>query len=144
MSQLTHRQALFAGLVYDENGNVLETTFIGAEPQYVILDDGFRRHVASEIIDRQVIEWLQQQALANKEMVSEGIMSMLGKDDLFTKAMVDASLGRMDQVIEQGLPDDARIMLGMMGFKIVVNIHGELVSLDMPAQEMPGDEEEWD
>ncbi len=38
--------------------------------------------------------------------------------------------------------DDARMMLGMMGFKIVINVHGELVSLDMPAQEFP-DDEEW-
>ena len=145
MSQLTQRQALFAGLVYDEEGNVLETTLVGSEPHYVILDEGFRRHVASEVIDRQVINWLQEQALANKNMVSEGIMSLLGKDDLFTKAMIDSSLDHMDKVIEQGLPDDARMMLGMMGFKIIVNIHGELVNLDMPAQEMPGDEgEPWD
>jgi hypothetical protein len=55
--------------------------------------------------------------------------------------MIDSSIKNMDQVIEQGLPDDARIMLGMMGFKIVVDIHGEVVKLDMPAQEMPDDKE---
>jgi hypothetical protein len=33
------------------------------------------------------------------------------------------------------------MMLGMMGFKVVVNIHGELIDLDMPAQEFGGDEE---
>ena len=91
--------------------------------------------------DHQVIEWIQQQALANQELVSEQIMSMLKQDDLFTKAMIDSSLKNMDQLMEQGLPEDARMMLGMIGFKIVINVHGELVNLDMPSQELPGDEE---
>ena len=38
----------------------------------------------------------------------------------------------MDQAIERGIPDDARMWLGMMGFRIVVNVHGEIVRLDMP------------
>ena len=70
-------------------------------------------------------------------------MKLLGKDDLFTKAMIESSITHMDeQVMQQGLPDDARMMLGMMGFKIVVNIHGEVVKLDMPTQEFP-EGEEW-
>ena len=132
--QSTHRQALFAGLVYNEVGEPVETTFIGAEPNYIILDGDFKRHVAAEVIDRQVIDWLQEQASANKEIVSDQMMAMLGKDDLFTKAMVDSSLGRMDQVMQQGLPEDARLMLGMLGFKIIVNTHGEVVNLEMPGQ----------
>lgn len=140
-----NRQPLFAGLVYDEADQPIETTFIGQEPYYVIMDGDFKHHVAAEEIDRQVIEWIKQQATANKELVSEQIMNLLGKDDLFTKAMIDASITQMDQqVMQQGLPDDARLMLGMMGFKIIVNIHGELVRLDMPTQEFPGDLPEGD
>ena len=135
MAQAGHRQALFTGLVYNEEGQPVETTYIGTEPNYVILDGDFKRHVTAEEVDRQVIGWLQEQAAANKETVSAGMMAMLGKDDLFTKAMIDSSLTHMDQVIEQGLPDDARIMLGMVGFKVIVNTHGEVVSLDMPGQE---------
>lgn len=140
---MTHRQALFADLVYDEDGNPVQNTFIGTEPHYVIMDGDFKRHVPAVDIDRQVIEWLQTQVESNKELVSEGIMGMLGKDDLFTKAMIDSSIKNMDQVMEQGLPADARMMLGMMGFKIIVNIHGEVVDLDMPAQEMPDFGEDW-
>jgi len=144
MGDYVHKQALFADLIYDEDGQQVETTYVGTEPNYVIMDGDFRRHVPAETIDRQVIEWLQQQVLANKELVSEGIMSMLGKDDLFTKAMIDSSIHNMDQVMEQGLPPDARMMLGMMGFKIIVNIHGELVDLEMPSQELPGDiDDDW-
>lgn len=142
MEQSKYRQALFSGLVYSEDGNPVETTFVGAEPHYIIMDGDFKRHVPAEEVDRQVVDWVQQQAAANKEIVSEQIMQLLGKDDLFTKAMVDSSITHMDrQVMAQGLPEDARIMLGMMGFKIVVNVHGEVVNLEMPGQELPGDEE---
>jgi hypothetical protein len=141
MTQSSPRQALFRGLVYDENDQLVETTLIGSEPHYVVMDGDFKRHVAAKAVDRQVIEVIQQQAEAHKELVSEQIMAMLKQDDLFTKAMIDSSISRMDQVMEQGLPDDARMMLGMMGFKIVINVHGEVVNLDMPAQELPGDEE---
>lgn len=142
MTQPTNRRALFEGLVYDETGNLVETTFVGQEPHYVIMDGDFKRHVAADEIDHQVIAWIQQQASANKELVSDQIMRLMGKDDLFTKAMIDSSINRMDeQVMQQGLPDDARMMLGMMGFKIIVNFHGELVNLDVPTQELPGDQE---
>lgn len=134
--QSTYRQALFTGLIYNEEGQPVETTVIGSEPNYVILDGDFKRHVAAEDVDRQVINWLQEQATANKELVSTGMMTMLGKDDLFTKAMIDASLSQMDRVMEQGLPDDARTMLGMLGFKIIVNTHGEVIKIDMPGQEV--------
>lgn len=139
MEQSKYRQALFTGLIYNEAGQPVETTFIGSEPNYIILDGDFKRHVAAEEVDRQVIGWLQEQAEANKEMVSAGMMAMLGKDDLFTKAMIDSSLTHMERVMEQGLPDDARTMLGMIGFKIIVNTHGEVVKLEVPGQEL-GDE----
>lgn len=142
MTESTHRRAIFADLVYDENGEQVKTTFVGTEPNYIIMDGDFKRHVAAEVIDRQVIEIIQQHAEANKDVVSEQMMSMIGKDDLFTKVMIDSSIGQMDQVMEQGLPDDARMMLGMMGFKIVVNMHGEIVDLEMPSVEA-SDDGEW-
>ena len=141
MEQPKHPKALFTGLIYDETGEPVETTFIGTEPNYVIMDDGFKRHVSAFEVDRQVLEWIQEQAEANKEIVSEQIMGMIGKDDLFTKAMIDSSITNMEQMMQQGLPDDARIMLGMIGFKIIVNVHGEVVNMDMPGQELPG--EDW-
>jgi hypothetical protein len=63
------------------------------------------------------------------------MMAMLGKDDLFTKAMIDSSIENIDLLIEQGLPDDARTWLGMFGFRIIVDVHGDVVRTDLPAQE---------
>ncbi len=140
MEQSSYSKALFAGLIYDEMGQSVETAYIGSEPHYVIMDGDFKRHVASQDIDRQVLQWIQEQASANKDLVSEQIMKMMGQDDLFTKAMIDSSLVNMEeQVLKQGIPDDARMMLGMVGFKIIVNIHGEVVNLEAPHQELPDD-----
>ena len=131
------RQALFAGLVFNEEDKLAEVVYVSDEPHYVILDADFRRHVESEHVDRQVLQWLQEQFFANQELITEGIMEMMGKDDLFTKAMIDASIQNMDQVIEHGLPEDARTWLGMFGFRIIVDIHGDVVRTKLPTQEAP-------
>jgi len=131
------KSALFSGLVHSEDGQLLETTFIGDEAHYVLLDDGFKRHILAESVDRQVVGWLRGQAIANKEMVSENMMELLGKDDLFTKAMIISNINKIDEVVDEGIPDDARTILGMMGFRVIVNLHGELVALKLPGQGNP-------
>jgi hypothetical protein len=124
----------------DENGNPLETTYLGDEAQYVLDDNGFLRHIDAEAVDRQVLMHLQEQIEANKPAVEEGIMKMMGSEDLFTKAAIDKSIENMDQVLKQGIPDDARQMLGMMGFRVVVNYHGEVVRIDQPGAADDSDE----
>ncbi len=125
-------KALFAGLVVDENNQPLEVAFTGDEAQYVLNDNGFQRHIDAELVDRQVLAHLQSQINANKDAVEEGIMKMMGSEDIFTKAAIDKSIQDMDQVLKQGIPDEARQMLGMMGFRVVVNYHGEVVRLEQP------------
>jgi len=138
------RHALFAGLVFNEQDEPAEVVYIGATPHYVIPDDGFRRHVEAETVDRQVIESLRQQILSHRELITQEMLAMLGKDDLFTKAMIDASIqnidSHIDTLLERGLPEDTRTWLGMLGFKVVVNVHGEVVRLDAPGQEDWGEE----
>lgn len=138
------KHALFAGLVFNEQDEPAEVTYVGAVPHYIVLDDGFRRHVEAETVDRQVIELLRQQILSNRELVTEGMLAMLGKDDLFTKAMIDVSIQNLnrhiDVLFQHGLPEDTRTWLGMLGFKVVVNVHGEVVRLDAPGQEDLGGE----
>ena len=92
-------KAFFAGLVMDENGNPLETTYLGDEAQYVLDDNGFLRHIDAEVIDRQVLGALQDQILANKDAVEQGLMKMMGSEDIFTKAAIDKSIQNMDQVL---------------------------------------------
>jgi hypothetical protein len=125
-------KALFAGLVFDEAGRPLEVNQVGDDVTYVIDDDGFKRHIDAEQIDRQVLNILQEQIDANRPAVEEGLMKVMGSEDIFTKAAIDKSLSNFDQVLAQGLPPDAVQWLGMMGFRIVVNLHGEVLKLDQP------------
>ena len=125
-------QALFAGLVIDENNWPLDVAMIGGEAAYVIDDDGFRCHIDAAQIDRQVLTILQNQIKANKDAVEQGIMKVVGSDDLFTKAAINQTIENFDQVLERGLPQDALQWLGLMGFRIVVNLHGEVIKLDQP------------
>jgi hypothetical protein len=138
------RRALFEGLVVDTNGQPVEAGEVGGEAQYIVLDGGFKFHIPAEPVDRQVLGELREQILANQEAVTEGTMKMLGQEDLFTKAMIDSSLKNMDEhfgrLIEQGLPAEARAYLGMLGFRIVLNYHGDVVSVDQPG--IAGPEEE--
>jgi hypothetical protein len=125
-------KAVFEGLVFDESGRTLDVTTLGGEAQYVIDDDGFLRHIDAASVDRQVLAVIQEQINTNKDIVEEGMMRMLDNYDLFTKAAIDVSIKKMDQVLERGIPDDARMWLGMMGFRVVVNVHGDVTKFDMP------------
>ena len=128
------RQALFAGLVYDEREIPVETSYVGSEAHYVVDDGGFHRHIDAEKIDRQVLSAFIEQLQENKDLATEQALKFLGRDDLFTKAAIDASMRNidMDQIMEQGLPEQARNMMGMLGFRIIINHHGEVIRLDQP------------
>ncbi|MBX7251676.1 MAG: hypothetical protein K1X50_06800 [Candidatus Promineofilum sp.] len=135
------RQAIFEGTIYDENDNLLATAVVGGEAQYVFDDDGFHRHIDAEIIDRQVLAFFLEQLQQNRDIAVQQALQMLGSDDLMTKAAVDSSLRNitMDQILAQGVPTQAREMLAMMGFRVVVNMHGEVLRMDQPSVE--GDED---
>jgi hypothetical protein len=128
-------RALFNGLVYDEYDNVVETAFIGTTAHYVVDDDGFRRHIDAEELDRQVLDFFLGQLEGNKDIAVEQMMNMMGQDDLFTKAAVSSSINdaNADQILAQGIPSQARDMLGMMGFRIRINYRGELLGIDQPS-----------
>lgn len=127
-------QAMFAGLVYDEQERPLATAVVGGEAHYVLDDAGFLRHISAEEVDRQVLALFLEQLDQNRDLAVEQTLRMMGKDDLMTKAAIDASLNNIDmeQILAQGIPGQARDMLGMMGFRIILNFHGEIVDIEQP------------
>lgn len=134
---MSHR-AFFESLVYDENGHPIDVAYIGGVAHYVVDDDGFRRHVEAESLDRAVIgEFLGQLAL-NKDIAVEQALRLMGSDDLFAKAAVESQIDSVDAdaVLAQGLPPQAREWLGMMGLRIILNYRGELVRIDQPGSEI--------
>ena len=138
------RQPLFAGLVVDESNRAAETAFIGDEPCYVVDDFGFRRHIPSEQVDRVVLGQLTEMMKGSEDLISQQAAKMLGQEDVFTQAAIEQQLKNMDkqfdQLIQVGIPEDMRAYLGMMGFKIVINVHGEVVRVEQPGA--TGDEGE--
>jgi hypothetical protein len=140
------RRALFEGLIVDTEGKPVAATEVGGAAQYVVDDGGFQFHIPAEPVDLEVLGQLREQIMANQAAVTEGTMKMLGQDDLFTKAMIDSSLKNMDEhftkLLEQGLPTEARAYLGMLGFRIVMNYHGEVVGVEQPG--MPDNEGDED
>ena len=130
------RQPVFAGLVVDESGNPAETAFVGDEPCYVVDDYGFRRHISSEQVDRQVLAQMADLMKGSEDLISEQTAKMIGQEDVFTKAAIEQQLKNMDkqfdQLLQTGIPEDLRAYLGMMGFKIVINVHGEVVKVEQP------------
>lgn len=131
------RQPLFTGLVVDENGNIADTALVGGEPCYVVDDSGFRRHIPSEQVDRVVLSEIAGMMKGSEEYISEQTAKMLGQEDIFTKAALESQLKNIDKqfdlLIETGLPEDTRLYLGMVGFKIVINVHGEVVRVEQPS-----------
>lgn len=126
--------AFFEGLVQDEEGHAVEVVVVGDEAFYVVPDAGFRRHIAARQVDQQVLRILRGEIEAHRDLAVNSALQMLGRDDLFTKAAVDASIKNMDQVVDQSLPDEAKSWLGMLGFRIIINLHGDIVRVDMPGQ----------
>ncbi|HEY88371.1 MAG TPA: hypothetical protein G4N98_01375 [Thermoflexia bacterium] len=137
------RGALFAGLVLDKTDTPVEVEVIGGEAFYVVDNGGFHRHIRSEVVDRQVLNALQEQILGQREAIVEGMMHFIGQEDLFTKAAVERSIDHLDDNLEQlfhtGLPETSRAWLGLMGFQVTINIHGDVVALHFPDTESPED-----
>ncbi|MFZ6030547.1 MAG: hypothetical protein ACOYYS_22805 [Chloroflexota bacterium] len=138
------RQALFAGLVVDEYDRPVETAYVGEEPCYVVNDAGFRHHIPAADIDRQVLENMTGQIRGSEGMVAEQAAKMLGQDDIFSRAMLENQLKnidqQLDQVLNSGLPEEGRAYLGMLGFRIRINYHGEIIAIEQPGATDPGEE----
>ncbi len=131
------RQALFSGLIADEADRPVDVAYVGDEPCYVVDDAGFRRHIPSEQVDRQVLEKMRTQISGNEDLLSEQAAKMFGTDDIFSKAIIESQLKNIDQQFENlfqvGIPEDARAFMGMSGFKVIINVHGEVIRFEQPA-----------
>jgi hypothetical protein len=130
------KQPLFAGLVVDESDRPAETAYVGDEPCYVVDDYGFRRHIPSEQVDRVVLSQIAGLMKGSEDLISEQTAKMLGQEDVFTKAAIEQQLKNIDkqfdQLMQAGIPEDMRAYLGMVGFKIVINMHGEVLRVEQP------------
>ena len=135
---------LFEDLVVTDQGVPVPVAYVGTTPYYVIDDQGFRRHVEARPIDRAVLAQFAEQLQEHRGEAAEAMLRMMGQDDLFAKAAVDSALDHIDleSVLDQTLPAEVRQWLGMLGFRVVIDLHGELVRVDMPEATDGFDEDE--
>jgi hypothetical protein len=135
---MSTREPLFAGLVIDERDRPVGTALVGEEPCYVVDDDGFRRHIPSEQVDRQVLNQMTEMISGHEDILTEQAAKMLGQEDIFSKAMLENQFKNIDEqmekVLETGIPEEGRAFLGMSGFRIRINLHGEVLEIEQPGQ----------
>lgn len=140
---MTHKP-VFAGLIFDEQDRAVDVTYVGDEPCYVVDDDGFRRHIPSEQVDRQVLEMMREMIEGQEGLISDQTAKMIGQDDIFSRAMIENQLKNIDKqfetLLETGIPEEGRAYMGMMGFKIRINVHGDVLDLEQPGAISPEDE----
>jgi hypothetical protein len=129
-------KALFEGLVVDEFDRPVEIVYVGEDPCYVIDDGGFRRHIDAAHVDRQVLETFREQIEGSEDQISEQAAKMLGQEDIFTVASLSQQMKNMDKhfdrLLEVGLPEDQRAFMGMLGFRVRINVHGDVIEVEQP------------
>ena len=130
------RKALFEGLVVDEYDRPVDVAYVGDDPCYVIDDNGFRRHIDAAHVDRQVLETFRSLIEGSEDTISEQAAKMLGQEDIFTVASLSQQMKNMDKhfdrLLEMGLPEDQRAFMGMLGFRVRINVHGDVIEVEQP------------
>jgi hypothetical protein len=138
------RKPVFEGLIIDEYDHPVGVTYVGGEPCYVVDDNGFHRHIPSEQVDRQVLKKMSELIEGSEDIVAEQASKMLGPDDIFSRALIENQLKQIekqfDLVMETGIPEEGRAYMGMMGFQVRINLHGEVLEVKQPGKTEPGEE----
>lgn len=135
------REALFADLVFNEQEERAEVVTVGGEPFYAVPDDDFLRHVEATYVDRQIVQQLQRRIKDLGDVVTQGVIHMLGEESLFTRASIEYTIDHMDQILQPGAidADQLRTALWMAGFRAIVDVHGDVVRLEIPGWEEPNE-----
>ena len=68
---------------------------------------------------------------------------MIGDVDIFTHVIIQNQSENLndqfDHLLANGIPEDGRVYLGMLGFKIIVDYHGNVIRVEQPAAPIDGE-----
>lgn len=135
---------LFEGLVFSEAGEALTVVEVGAEWFYRLNDQGFLRHISARHVDESVLRTIWGMMRGHEKEIADQAMKMLGQADVFSAAVMKSRLehpeAHLAEVLEHGLPEETRLWMGMMGFRVIVDFHGEVVRVDQPSAPAEGEE----
>jgi hypothetical protein len=126
-------------MVYSERGEAAKVAYIGEVAHYAIPDCGFWPQVTAYEVDRAVIAELKERVDAVQDELMPAVLQMLGKEDLFTKAAIAASIRHLEEDMRSSAPEEWVPSLQMLGFRIVVNVHGQVLEIVYPQPPAKGD-----
>ncbi|NLG27567.1 MAG: hypothetical protein GX557_06625, partial [Chloroflexi bacterium] len=87
-----------------------------------------------------VLAIVKEQVTSQKDDLVRGMLEMLGRDDLFTKAAIDASIRNMDKQIRESDRTQWGPWLQLLGFRVVVDVHGDIVEVIYPQKPAEDDD----
>jgi len=129
---LAQGQALFPGLVYNQAGEEARVVTIGGVAHYAIPEDGFLRHVEAYHVDESVLTAMQEMMTTMRGEIVAGMLQIMGTDDILAKAAIEASIDNVGQSLRRSDPGQWAPMLRLYGFRIVVDVHGDVQEIIFP------------
>ena len=127
-------RAVFRGLVFSEAGDVAQVVALGGVYHYAIPDQGFVWHVEAYRVDDVALDAMQRQFSEVRPQVVDMMLDMLGRRDIFTKAALDASVENLADNVRRGDTAQWATMLGLAGFRIIVDHRGTVLEINFPSQ----------
>jgi len=83
-----------------------------------------------------VLKSMKEQIKGHEEAITDQTVKMLGADDIFSRAFIMKQLQAIDDQLEAllqtGIPEETRTYMGMVGFRVVINVHGEVIEVKQP------------
>lgn len=136
--------AAFDQLVFDRSGEIVPVKRIGGSDHYVVAEDGFDYHIASGKVDDAVWSYLRTEFQKVKEEQLPAALEAMGVTDPFTLAAYEAAIDKFGSGDSPAMAPQQKDLLALMGFRIVIDYHGDVLDIEMPSQpiDLDGDGDE--
>ncbi len=133
------KPAAFEHLIYDPEGESVSVKKIGGNDFYVVVEDGFDYHIAAAKVDTAVWNTLRTHFQKAKEDHLPAALAAMGVEDPFTLAAYEAAIDNIGSAEALAIAPEHKDMLALMGFRIVIDYHGDVQDVVMPDQEIDPD-----
>jgi hypothetical protein len=120
--------------LFTESGEHVSVTEVGGVPHYAVPDRDFLRHVGAAHVDRQVVDLLKKQFQGMQDTIAAGVAQLAGQENIFTRPAIEHAIENMDRILDSASVDvnEFRTALWMMKFRAIVDLHGDVLRLELP------------
>ena len=127
-------RAMFGGLVQDSRGDLVNVRRIGADEVYVVREDGFDWHLEAGKVDAAIWSHMKQMFVEHRDLIPPEALQALTNGDIFQQAAIESALDRVDEIERIEMPPQQRDLLALLGFRVVIDYHGDVLEVVMPDQ----------